>query len=97
MKNEKGITIITLVITIVIMLILAGIVTNSGMKSIETAKKTAFISEMEMIQAKVNTIYEERKQNSENLEYYNNLGQDLSIVDNNKVNIALGDSDKSRV
>lgn len=95
MKNEKGITIITLVITIVIMLILVGIVTHSGMQSVETAKKTAFISEMEMIQAKVNIIYEERKQNSENLEYYNNLGQDISTIDNSKVTIALGSSDKT--
>lgn len=97
MKNEKGITIITLVITIVIMLILAGVVTNSGMQSIDTAKKTAFISEMEMIQAKVNTIYEERKSNTENIEYYNNIGQDISTVDNDKISIALGSSDKTRI
>lgn len=95
MKNENGITIITLVVTIVIMLILAGVVTNSGMQSVKTAQKTAFISEMEMIQAKVNTIYEERKQNSENIEYYNNIGRDISTVDNDKVTIALGDSDKT--
>ncbi len=97
MKNENGITIITLVVTIVIMLILVGVVANSGMKSVKTAEKTAFISEMEMIQAKVNTIYEERKSNTENIEYYNNIGQDISTIDNDKVSVALGSSDKTRI
>lgn len=95
MKNENGITMVTLVVIIIVMLILAAVVTNSGMKSIETSKKTAFISELEMIQAKVNTIYEERKSSNQSLEYYNNIGQNISTIDNNKVEIALGSSEKS--
>ena len=92
MKNEKGITIVTLVITIVIMIILAGVVTSNGIQSVKNAQKTVFISEMEMIQAKVNTIYEERKSNNQNLEYYNNIGQDISVVDSNKITQVLGSS-----
>lgn len=85
MKNEKGITLISLVVTIVIMLIIAGVATYSGMESIQSSKKSAFISEMEMIQAKVNSIYEERKNNTEKVEYYNNIGQDISIIDETKL------------
>lgn len=85
MKNEKGITLISLIVTIVIMLIIAGVATYSGMEAVQSSQKTAFISEMEMIQAKVNSIYEERKNNKEKIEYYNNIGQDISIIDETKL------------
>lgn len=94
MKNQKGITLITLVITIVILLILAGVVINNGMESINTSKRTAFIAELEMIQAKVNVIYEERKTSSENVDYYNSIGQDISNVDQVHLNEVLGETSK---
>lgn len=92
MRNEKGITLISLVIIIIVMLIIAGIVTYSGTETIYKSKKVAFISEMEIIQGKVNTIYEKRKLNQEDKEYYNNLGQEISVIETNKINTILGDS-----
>ena len=94
MKNQKGITLITLVITIVILIIITGVVTYNGLEAVNTSQKTAFISELEMIQAKINVIYEERKANTERVEYYNLIGQDLSSIDVARVNEALGQESK---
>ncbi len=94
MKNQKGITLITLVITIVILIIITGVVTYNGLESVNTSQKTAFISELEMIQAKVNVIYEERKASSEKIEYYNSIGQDISSLEDTRVNEALGQTSK---
>lgn len=94
MKNQKGITLITLVITIVILIIITGVVTYNGLKAVNTSQKTAFISELEMIQAKVNVIYEERKASTEKVEYYNLIGQDISIIDQIRINEALGQTNK---
>ncbi len=58
MKAEKGITLIALVITIVILLILTSIATYSGIDVINSSKLTAFTAEMEIMQTQVNSIYE---------------------------------------
>lgn len=84
-----GITLVSLVITIIVILILAGTVTVAGLDSVREAKKTAFITELEMIQEKVDTIYEKRKLNEENIAYYDTLGKDLSFVDQSKLNMLL--------
>lgn len=89
MKKEEGITLISLVVTIIILLILAGTVTFSGIQSITTTKKTTFISELELIQAKVNTIYEKRKLSQQEKEYYDTLGQDITILPQDKLDEVL--------
>ncbi len=77
MKNQKGITLVSLVITIIVMAILASVGTIAGLDSIKTSQKVTFITQLEMIQKKVNTIYEKRKANVEDKKYYDNLGQEL--------------------
>ena len=94
MNNQKGITLITLVITIIILIIITGVVTYSGLESINISQKTAFISELEMIQAKVNVIYEERKASLEKIEYYNTIGQDISNLDLGGLTESLGETSK---
>lgn len=94
MRDTKGITLISLIITIIVMLIIAGVATYSGIEAINTTKKTAFISEMEMIQAKVNTIYEKRKESTQQLQYYNEIGQDISKVEESKLTTVLGETPK---
>lgn len=64
MKNNKGITLIALIITIIILLILASVATYNGMEVIQSSKLTAFTAELKIMQTQVNTIYEE---NSEEL------------------------------
>lgn len=97
MKSEKGITLVALMISIIVIIIIAGVATYSGMESVNTAKRTAFISEMEMIQAKVNVIYEKRKTSEEEVEYYNKLGQDLNQISSSKLSTVLGETSRRRV
>lgn len=83
--SEKGITLLSLVITIIVLIIITGITISASTDSIKSAKRTAFITELEMIQEKVNTIYEKRKLNEEDITYYNSLGQDISKVGASKL------------
>ena len=90
MKSQKGITLVSLVVTIVIMAILAGVATYTGMESIQETKRTTFISELEMIQAKVNTIYEKIKVNDQDRIYYTDtIGQDVTQLEDSKLNEIL--------
>ena len=62
MKNKKGITLVSLIITIVILLILASIATYSGISVIKSSRLTAFVTELKIMQTQVNAIFEEGKQ-----------------------------------
>lgn len=95
MKNQRGITLITLVITIILMCIIAGVATYSGLETIESAKVTTFTTELEMIQAKVNVIYEKRKTSDAEKDYYNSLGQDISAVNEQTLLQVLGEDSKA--
>ena len=63
MKNEKGITLIALVITIIILLILASIAVYSGLDSIRSSKYMAFKTEMQLLQSSIDEIYSADKDN----------------------------------
>ncbi len=95
MKDEKGITLIALVLTIIIMVLLVGVVAYSGVDSINSAKKVKFISELETIQAKVNTIYEKRKSSDSEKIYYDNLGKAVTEANSTIVSKALGSTETS--
>lgn len=56
MKKEKGITIISLVVMIAILLILAGVASFSGMESAEATALQGFYTQMEIIQKRVDDI-----------------------------------------
>lgn len=49
-KNEKGITLVALVITIMVLLVLAGIGINLGFDSVKKARDTKLASELNMVQ-----------------------------------------------
>ena len=49
-KNEKGITLLALVITIVVLIILASIAVNVGKDGIKESKEDAMLSELGMVQ-----------------------------------------------
>ncbi|MFR0922893.1 MAG: hypothetical protein ACLSG7_07280 [Clostridia bacterium] len=76
--NEKGITIITLVITIIILLILASIGVNSGKGTIELAKYDKLRNELTIIQTKVNDLNQENK---------TEIGQKISTAQKSILNI----------
>ena len=58
MKNKEGITLVSLIITIVILLILASIATYSGISVIKSSRLTAFVTELKIMQTQVNAMYE---------------------------------------
>ena len=58
MKNEKGITMIVLIITAAIMTILATAIVYTGNDSIQGVKLKNFNYELQQVQGKVDTIYE---------------------------------------
>lgn len=91
MKNQNGVTLISLVVTIILMVILASVVTFGGIDSISSAKRTTFISELEIIQAKVNSIHEQRKASKQDKEYYDSIGQNVSVL-GTKLSEILGGS-----
>lgn len=61
MKNNKGITLITLVVTIVIIMILASVGIYSGVRSLKLAELNRFTTELKIMQTQVNSMYEKLK------------------------------------
>ena len=61
MKSENGITLISLAITIMIIIILAGVAIYTGKSAIDSSQVAKFTADMKLIQSQVNTIYEEIK------------------------------------
>lgn len=62
MKKQKGITLISLVVTVIVLTILASIATFSGINVIKSSKLTAFTTELKIMQTRVNEIYEKREE-----------------------------------
>ena len=58
MKKEKGITLIALTITVIVLLILASVSTYSGISTIKSSKQNKFKQELEIMQAQVQILYE---------------------------------------
>ena len=59
MRKNNGITLISLVITIAVLAILVSIATYSGVNVIRQAKLDKFTTEMNIMQAEVNSLYDE--------------------------------------
>lgn len=74
MRNQRGVTIVSLVITIIIMLIIASITIISSIGSYKTMKYETFKSELEEIQRAVN-------ETCENYSIERSLNSDLTYSD----------------
>lgn len=68
-NNAKGITLIALIVTIIVILILASVGTYSGIEAVKTAQLNKFMSEMKIMQIQVNNIYDKYKNGEEVLGY----------------------------
>ena len=75
MKNNKGITLASLVLTIIVLLILASIFVYSGVNTVRYTKFNKAKSEISIIQTNVNSWYQELK-NIENTDEYKALQTD---------------------
>lgn len=65
LKNNKGVTILILVVTIVLMLILAGVSLNTEFSVLDDMRMGSLVSNLNLVQAKAEVIYE-------NYTFYNN-------------------------
>ena len=94
MKREnKGITLIALIITIVVLLILASIATYSGVGIIRQSKLNRFTTEMKVMQTEVNDLYDRYSSGETDLV---NLGKELdSQADKVFTSGASGITDKT--
>lgn len=87
-KNEKGVTLIALTVTIIVLIILASVGVTSGISTINSSKLTKFTSEMKTMQANVNELYNNWKIGGKvtlgNTEYTGdeilNIGKDILSV-----------------
>ena len=58
LKSKKGITLVSLVVTIAVLIILASIATYSGVNVIKESKLNKFTAEMKIMQTEVNNLYD---------------------------------------
>lgn len=85
-KDNKGITLVALVITIVLMMILGSVTAYSGIKSYKHTKTTRFVTYMQLLQAKVDDLIA-----SKTVEDLNNMGLNLPTTNEqiNSLNLAF--------
>lgn len=65
LDSNKGITIVALIITIILMLILVSVATYSGINTYKNTQVTKFVAQMQLIQTKIDELVEEN--NIENI------------------------------
>ena len=71
--NNKGITLVALIITVIVLLILASVATYSGIEAIENSKYTKFKSELKIMQTYINKWYEECKTTDDSQTFEDNI------------------------
>ena len=60
-KDNKGITLVALIITVILMLILTSVTAYTGINTYKNAQVTKFITQMQLIQGKVDQLKESKK------------------------------------
>ena len=78
-RENSGITLTTLVITVIVLLILAGVATSTGIEAIENTKHTKFVAELKIMQSHVNQWYEDCKPNN-NETFEGNIANKFTAV-----------------
>lgn len=92
LSSNKGITLIMLVVTIVVLSILTGVAVNVGYTSYKDMQITAYVAKMNMVQARVNVINQKILEGDTS---YNNIGTELSSLTDSqqeKINEILGET-----
>ena len=81
-KDNKGITLIALIVTIIVILILASVTTYTGIEAYKNSQVTKFVTQMQLLQAKVDDLVE-----TKGVEELNNIG--VSAVTTNQETNAI--------
>ena len=72
-KDNKGITLVALIITVILMLILTSVTTYTGINTYKNAQVTKFVTQMQLVQGKVDELKE-----SKTIEELNSMGIGIS-------------------
>lgn len=67
LKNNKGITMMMLVVTVIVLIILTGVSVQTGKVSTRDTKVARKVADMKLVKAKVEVIYEQNRFNGESL------------------------------
>lgn len=86
MKSQKGITLIMVIITIILLTIISGLAITGGMKTFENSTVVKFETYMKILQKKVDIILEEG-------ENYMNLGTALTNQQKQKLQTIITNND----
>lgn len=70
LKNNKGISLASLVVTITILVLLVSTAVYNGLDTLNESRKTAFVQELQIIQGQVNIIYEQIRNGEIDYENY---------------------------
>lgn len=84
-KSQKGITIIALVLTVIILLILASVATYTGIESYNKAEQIKFVSQMKLIQAKVDEKVQDEEFNPSSIGE-NLVAEQIQVLNNSVQN-----------
>ena len=99
-KNEKGITLVALIITVVILLILTTISVSSGVESVRDTRKKAFYTQMEIIEKRVDSIAatnESYVDTNGDIQYIKEQGTQLTAEQITKVSSILEEKEITNV
>lgn len=86
MQKNEGITMVALVVTVVLLIILAGVTISASTNAYEIAKMSGFVSKMNMIQEQVNIEHTKKVNGDERVQNY---GIEIPQNKIEEVNIAL--------
>lgn len=92
MKDQKGITLVALIVIIVVMVILTAVSVNVGMESLNDTRLQGFYTQLEIIQKRVDAIAsmnEHYVDNNGNKIYLKEQGQTLTISQQNSLQSIL--------
>ena len=64
-KSEKGITLISLIVTIIITILIASIAIHTGLSTVKRTRYFNEISQLKRMQTEVNALYKEYKNKDE--------------------------------
>lgn len=98
LKNNKGVTILALVITIILLLILAGVSVNTGFSVVKDVRVGRMLSNMALVQAKVEVIGEEYHFHNNDTDYL--VGEEVFRIDSathQLENIKLSDEERNMI
>lgn len=87
-KDNKGITLVALIMTIIIMLILTSVTVYTGLNTYKFSKVNAFVTEMQLIQSKVDEI-----KNTKTIDELLQLGTEVNS--SNAINEAFSNNEIS--